>query len=70
VLPDLHEKVKARELSAHAAMVQAGLRRKTVTVPIDPPRRAEAIVRHLSIEDALAVVEGIRKEREPSHEPL
>src|SRR5262245_53066346 len=33
--PDLHEQVLEKKLSPHAAMVEAGFRPKTITVPID-----------------------------------
>jgi len=46
--PDLHEKVLAGELSAHAAAVQAGFRKRTVTVPCEPEGFAKAITRHLN----------------------
>jgi hypothetical protein len=32
--PELHAKVLAKELSPHAAMVEAGFRSKTVTIPL------------------------------------
>jgi hypothetical protein len=33
--PDLHAQVLAKAISPHAAMVEAGFRRKTATVPVD-----------------------------------
>jgi hypothetical protein len=33
--PDLHERVVMKELSAHRAMIEAGFRRRTFTVPDD-----------------------------------
>ena len=42
--PDLHADVLAGRLSTHAAMVQAGFRRKTAVIPID---RAESAARAL-----------------------
>jgi ribosomal protein S21 len=33
--PDLHEQVITNKLTAHAAMLQAGFRKKTVSVPIE-----------------------------------
>ena len=49
--PALHTAVLAGELSPHAAMVQAGYRPRTVTVPInDDQRLAAALRRHLDPE--------------------
>ena len=47
-LPELHAKVVAGKLSAHAAMVQAGLRPKTFTIRADSPEAiAASLRRHL-----------------------
>ena len=43
--PDLHDKVIAEELSAHAAMVEAGFRPPTCTIRVDDPQRAAATIR-------------------------
>ncbi len=43
--PDLADDVIAGRLSAHAAAVQAGIRRPTWTAPADPERLAQAIER-------------------------
>lgn len=49
--PDLHAQVLAGELSAHRAMVTAGFRRPTFTVPADSPERiAQTLRRHLEPE--------------------
>lgn len=49
--PDLHAEVLAGHLTAHAAMVQAGFRRKSVTVPVDKPENtARALRRNLEPE--------------------
>lgn len=44
--PELHRRVLDRELSPHAAMIEAGFRRKTITVPLDPERAAKTLARH------------------------
>lgn len=44
--PSLHGRVLAGELSPHAAMVEAGFRRKSITVPLDPERAAATLARH------------------------
>lgn len=55
--PELHADVLAGRLSAHAAMVQAGFRRKTVVVPVDRPESAaKALRKNLSPEDVAALV--------------
>lgn len=46
--PDLHADVLARKLSAHAAMVKAGFRRRTATIRTDSPKAvAKALRKHL-----------------------
>jgi hypothetical protein len=49
--PDLAERVGRGELTAHAAAVQAGFRRRAVSVPLDPRRAAAALCRHFGAED-------------------
>lgn len=43
--PDLHAMVEAKKVSAHAAMIAAGFRPRTATVPIDDPERLAATLR-------------------------
>lgn len=43
--PDLHAQVLSGSLSAHAAMVQAGFRRRKITVPVDTPENAARALR-------------------------
>jgi hypothetical protein len=46
--PELHTEVLAGRLSAHAAMVEAGFRKRTLSVPIsDPEATGRALRRHL-----------------------
>ena len=55
--PELHAEVLAGRLSAHAAMIQAGFRRKTVSVPVDTPEAvAKALRKNLNPEDIAALV--------------
>ncbi|OHD15025.1 MAG: hypothetical protein A2Y38_25765 [Spirochaetes bacterium GWB1_59_5] len=50
--PELHARVVAGELTAHAAAVEAGWRPKTVSMRVDDPRKlSEAIRRHVKPED-------------------
>ena len=46
--PDLHSKVLKKELTPHAAMIEAGFRRKTLTVPLDVEKAADVIKRHFT----------------------
>ncbi|WP_412540085.1 hypothetical protein R8Z50_30350 [Longispora sp. K20-0274] len=49
--PDIHERVMAGEMSAHAGMIEAGFRKRKISVPKDdPPLIANALRRHLSPE--------------------
>jgi hypothetical protein len=41
--PDLHAQVLAGEITPHAAMIEAGFRRKTITVPVDAHSAAQTI---------------------------
>lgn len=60
--PELHGEVLAGRLSAHAAMVEAGFRRRTVSVPVgEPDRVAEALRRHLSGEELAEVVRRLQE---------
>lgn len=55
--PSLHGEVLAGRLSAHAAMVEAGFRPKTVSVPISRPDSiAAALRRHLSSDDIARLI--------------
>ena len=54
--PDLHAEVLAGRLSAHAAMVQAGFRHRTATVPVDDPQRAARALRRNMTPEMLAEV--------------
>lgn len=43
---DLYDRVQGGELSPHAAMVEAGFRKKTITIPSDLDAAARRLVRH------------------------
>lgn len=49
--PDLHGKVLTREMSPHAAMVEAGFRRKRIQIPADPEGAGRQLARHFSREE-------------------
>ena len=55
--PELHAKVLAGEVSPHQAMIEAGFRRKTATIPLDPESAARAIIRHFEYDDLLTLVD-------------
>lgn len=57
--PDLHAQVLARDLSPHAAMVQAGFRPRTISVPLDPEKMARAIRRRLSDDELEVLLEAL-----------
>jgi hypothetical protein len=43
--PSIHREVITGRLSAHAGMIKAGLRKRTVTVPLEPQAAARALKR-------------------------
>lgn len=59
--PDLHAHVLAGDLSPHAAMLEAGFRRRTATIYVDTPQAAlQALLRrftHNQLRDALDELE-------------
>jgi hypothetical protein len=57
--PDLYEQVKAQELSANAAMIQAGFKDKTITVPIDVKKAAKVLVRNFDVAELLAAIDEV-----------
>lgn len=46
--PDLHKQVLAGDLSANEAAIQAGFRKRTITVPLDPNAAAATLRRHFT----------------------
>jgi hypothetical protein len=66
---ELHAEVLAERISAHAAMVQAGFRPKTISVPVSKPERVAAYLRkHMPRESLLRLVELLTKEDGESDE--
>jgi hypothetical protein len=55
--PELHAEVLAGNKTVHQAMLEAGLRRKTASFPLDPDGAARAIIRHFEYDDLLALVD-------------
>lgn len=57
---DLHAEVLAGNLSAHAAMVQAGFRPKTATIRLDRPDAiARTLRRHLNADEIHELIQAI-----------
>jgi hypothetical protein len=55
--PELHAEVLAGHLTAHAAMVKAGFRHRTISVPVDQPvSAADALRKHMSADDLRELV--------------
>lgn len=46
--PDLHTKVMTGELTPHRAMIEAGLRDETITIPNDPLKASRRLLKHFS----------------------
>ena len=67
--PALHAEVLAGKLTAHAAMVKAGHRRRTVNVPIDEPERVAAtLAKHLTPDQFAALrklIDDLDDDRQP-----
>ena len=49
--PELAQRVIRGELSPHAAAIQAGFRRKTITVPVEVAAAARAIAKHFTSDE-------------------
>ena len=58
--PDLHARVLARQLSPHAAMVEAGFRRPTWTVPVEPSALIAALRRRYTPAELRAISDALR----------
>jgi hypothetical protein len=55
--PELHADVLAGRLSAHGAMVRAGFRPKTVTVPVTRPEAvAQSLLKHMTADDIAKLI--------------
>lgn len=53
--PELFQRVVDKELSANAAAIQAGFRVKTISIPINAEKAAQAILRHFTPEDCAKI---------------
>lgn len=72
--PDLAEKVIEGEISANAAAIQAGFRKPSITLPVDPAAAVRLIVKHFRGEALDALIRGLANWRgfgltEPDEQP-
>jgi hypothetical protein len=58
--PDLHARVLNEELTPHAAMLEAGFRKKTMTLPTEVPALAHALQRRLSPEEISDLIDHLK----------
>lgn len=58
---ELHQKVLAGEMSAHRAMIAAGFRRETVTVPLEPQSAAQILAQKFDDSELRRFLEEINK---------
>ncbi len=63
--PDLHEQVIAGEKSPHAAMVEAGFRKRAITVPEDLDGAARRLVKHFDPDELYGAMISARLEAKP-----
>ena len=66
--PDLVERVRSGELSTHAAMLEAGLRKRTVTLPTDLRRAATKLCEIFSPEELRVIRRALDLELLPEPE--
>lgn len=52
--PDLLERVKAKELTPHAAMIEAGFRVRQIQVPAVPAIAARRLAKHFDVRELIA----------------
>jgi len=57
--PDLLDRVKAGEMSPHAAMIQAGFRKPQITVPADPAKAARRLARHFDADQIRELIAAL-----------
>lgn len=57
--PDLHARVIAGELSPHAAAVEAGFRKRTITITLEPQAAAATLRRHFTPEQVMDLIAAL-----------
>jgi hypothetical protein len=60
--PDLLDRVKAGQLTAHAAMVEAGFRRREVSIPTGPEAAARRLRSHFSGDRLAALIAALQED--------
>jgi hypothetical protein len=69
VRPDLLEQVVDGRLSAHAAMMEAGLRKRSFTIPHDASRVAEILCEHFDTQALRIIEHRLKLELLPAPDP-
>lgn len=68
--PELYKQVIAGEKSPHGAMLEAGFRKKTATIPLDKPESvARALKRKLEVAELAAVARELKATDESADQP-
>jgi hypothetical protein len=68
--PEIHAQVVAGELSTHAAMVQAGLRKRTVSVALeDPQATARSLLRRMEPEHIATLIRALQEAEDGQADP-
>ncbi len=60
--PDLHQKVLAKELSVHRAMIEAGLRKKSMAVAAEVTKICTAIKVNFTDSQIVEIIEQLKRE--------
>ncbi len=60
--PDLHQRVINGELSANAAMIEAGFRKRTFTLPDDPVAAARTVRQHFDADELATFIHALLEE--------
>jgi hypothetical protein len=53
---DIHARVLTGEITPHAGMIEAGLRPRTISIPLDPQKAAQYLKRHLSVAERAELI--------------
>jgi hypothetical protein len=64
--PDLHQDVLAGRKSPHAAMVEAGFRKATMTIPCDPVEAARVLKQKFQREDWMVFIKALSVPKQES----
>lgn len=61
--PDLHARVLTNDLSPNAAMIEAGFRQKTITIPVEPTAAARRIRNNFTDEQVAELIALLIEQR-------